>query len=153
MRLRSSGSGDLASTYKRFALRAHSAPLRIPPPDPTIGGVQSFVIDRGEQVHSLEAAKALAIQPTSVVPVEDDEEIEDEALPVHGGAFGEQLDRLERGQPAGRSEIGGHCVGPPAGSADLINHGLRLIATAAVMDDDVSAGGRECQGGGTAHAA
>ena len=33
--------------------------------------------------------------------------IEGEALPVHGGALGEQLHRLERGQPAGGGEIGG----------------------------------------------
>jgi ribonuclease E len=66
--------------------------------DPTIGGVQSFVIDRGEQVHSLEAAKALAIQPTSVVPAEDDEEIEDEALPGDGL----EEDSIEPADGAGR---------------------------------------------------
>ncbi len=42
--------------------------------DPSIGGQQSFVIDKGEQVHSLEAARALAVQPTTVVPHADEEE-------------------------------------------------------------------------------
>src|SRR6266849_196948 len=42
--------------------------------DATIGGQQSFVIDKGEQVHSLEAARALAVQPTTVVPHADEEE-------------------------------------------------------------------------------
>jgi ribonuclease E len=44
--------------------------------DPTVTGQVSFLIDRGEQVHTIEAAKALiAEQPTSV-PVEPDEEDE-----------------------------------------------------------------------------
>jgi ribonuclease E len=49
--------------------------------DATIGGQQSFVIDRGEQVHSIEAARALAAQPMSVAPVRgremESEETED----------------------------------------------------------------------------
>ncbi len=52
--------------------------------DATIGGQLSYVIDRGEQVHSLEQAKAIAVQPMSVAPVEAEEEdvetIEDEEL-------------------------------------------------------------------------
>jgi ribonuclease E len=47
--------------------------------DPTVSGQQSFVIDRGEQVHTLEAAKALlaaqvAAFPTYVEEASDDEE-------------------------------------------------------------------------------
>jgi ribonuclease E len=46
--------------------------------DPSIGGQQPFVIERGEQIHSLEAAKAIAAQPT---PAPADEiEIEEEEL-------------------------------------------------------------------------
>ncbi|MBB5045866.1 ribonuclease E [Rhodopseudomonas rhenobacensis] len=47
--------------------------------DPTVTGQQSFVIDRGEQVHTLEAAKALlaaqvaAFPPAVEEPYEDDE--------------------------------------------------------------------------------
>ena len=51
--------------------------------DPGIGGQQPFVIERGEQVHSLEAAKAIAAQPTLVpAPVEDEEDEELEAEPL-----------------------------------------------------------------------
>ena len=44
--------------------------------DATVVGQISYVIEKGEQVHSLEQAKALvAVQPTSIVPiVEDDDE-------------------------------------------------------------------------------
>src|SRR5580692_10120143 len=46
--------------------------------DAAIAGQQSFVIDKGEQVHTLEAARAIAVQPTTVLP-QHDEEDEDEA--------------------------------------------------------------------------
>jgi len=49
--------------------------------DPSIGGQQPFVIERGEQVHSIEAARAIATQPTAMQPVpveEEEEEIETE---------------------------------------------------------------------------
>ncbi len=47
--------------------------------DPTVSGQQSFIIDRGEQVHTLEAAKALlaaqlAALPSQVEEADDDEE-------------------------------------------------------------------------------
>jgi ribonuclease E len=54
--------------------------------DPTVTGQQSFVIDRGEQVHTLEAAKALlaaqvAAFPPALeeVPFEDEDQFEFEA--------------------------------------------------------------------------
>jgi ribonuclease E len=50
--------------------------------DPTIAGQLSFVIEKGEQVHTPEQAKALALQPSNLTPIveEEDEEIyEDEA--------------------------------------------------------------------------
>ncbi|MGJ4939561.1 Rne/Rng family ribonuclease [Bradyrhizobium sp. HKCCYLS1011] len=47
--------------------------------DPTVSGQQAFVIDRGEQVHTLEAAKALvAAQASAPALVADDVEDEDE---------------------------------------------------------------------------
>jgi ribonuclease E len=48
--------------------------------DVTIAGQVSFVIEKGEQVHSLEQAKALAQQPVSTAPIEeaDEEDSEDE---------------------------------------------------------------------------
>src|SRR6202048_5161675 len=54
--------------------------------DAAIAGQQSFVIDKGEQVHTLEAARAIAVQPTTVLP-QHDEEDEDEA--ADDGAEGE----------------------------------------------------------------
>jgi ribonuclease E len=45
--------------------------------DATIAGQQSFVIDKGEQVHTLEAARAIAIQPTTVLPEHEEETAED----------------------------------------------------------------------------
>jgi ribonuclease E len=46
--------------------------------DPSITGQQSFIIDRGEQVHTLEAAKALLAAQLSAFPPEADEIYEDE---------------------------------------------------------------------------
>jgi ribonuclease E len=49
--------------------------------DATVAGQVSYLIEKGEQVHSIEQAKALvAVQPTNIAPVlddEDDEAIED----------------------------------------------------------------------------
>ncbi len=43
--------------------------------DASIAGQLSYLIEKGEQVHSVEQARAIAIQPTTVAPVtEDDEE-------------------------------------------------------------------------------
>src|SRR5262249_36897201 len=47
--------------------------------DPSITGQPAFIIDRGEQVMTVEQAKAIAVQPMSV-RVQTDEEIEDEAI-------------------------------------------------------------------------
>jgi ribonuclease E len=48
--------------------------------DAAIAGQQSFVIDKGEQVHTLEAARAIAIQPTTVLPAEHEEETAEESV-------------------------------------------------------------------------
>ena len=56
--------------------------------DATIGGQLSFVIEKGEQVHSPEQARALALQPATAMPIEEqegeteeEEAYEDESLP------------------------------------------------------------------------
>ena len=57
--------------HKRAHLRALEERFRIiimVNADATIGGQVSFVIEKGEQVHSLEQAKALALQPAPAVP-------------------------------------------------------------------------------------
>jgi len=46
--------------------------------DPTVSGQQSFVIDRGEQVHTLEAAKALLAAQVAAYPAHVEEAFDDE---------------------------------------------------------------------------
>lgn len=46
--------------------------------DPTVSGQQSFVIDRGEQVHTLEAAKALLAAQVAAFPVQAEEAFDEE---------------------------------------------------------------------------
>ena len=79
--------------HKRAHLRVLEERFRIAimvNADATLGGQLSFVIEKGEQVHSLEQAKALALQPaTAVPPVEEDEDegdYEDEEAPESEGA-------------------------------------------------------------------
>jgi len=46
--------------------------------DPNVSGQQSYIIDRGEQVHTLEAAKALIAAQASIVPAQSEEALEDD---------------------------------------------------------------------------
>ncbi|MCC6890804.1 MAG: Rne/Rng family ribonuclease [Hyphomicrobiales bacterium] len=46
--------------------------------DPTIAGQTSYVIEKGEQVHSLEQAKAIAAQPIAAVPIVDEDADEED---------------------------------------------------------------------------
>jgi ribonuclease E len=46
--------------------------------DPNVSGVQSYVIDRGEQVHTLEAAKALLAAQAAAAPLQSEEAFDDE---------------------------------------------------------------------------
>ncbi|HEY3677320.1 MAG TPA: Rne/Rng family ribonuclease, partial [Bradyrhizobium sp.] len=55
--------------------------------DPTVSGQQSFIIDRGEQVHTLEAAKALLAAQVAASPPQIDEPYEeDEELDIESEA-------------------------------------------------------------------
>ncbi len=81
--------------------------------DPSIGGQQPFVIERGEQVHSVEAAKAIAAQPTASVAEEEEElepeleaELETEPLPE---------DAVEQAAEPGEAPEGGEV--PEGGEA------------------------------------
>src|SRR5215470_4652330 len=68
--------------HKRAHLRALEERFRISitvSADPAVTGQQSYVIDRGEQVHTPEAARSLAAQHPQLAPVA---EIEDEAVEV-----------------------------------------------------------------------
>jgi ribonuclease E len=68
--------------HKRAHLRALEERFRITimvNADATIGGQLSFVIEKGEQMHSPEQARALALQPaTAVPPIETEEEEEED---------------------------------------------------------------------------
>ncbi len=46
--------------------------------DPNVSGLQSYIIDRGEQVHTLEAAKALIAAQASIVPAQGEEALDDD---------------------------------------------------------------------------
>ena len=46
--------------------------------DPTVSGQQSFIIDRGEQVHTLEAAKALLAAQVAAFPPQIEEAFDDD---------------------------------------------------------------------------
>ena len=46
--------------------------------DPNVSGLQSYVIDRGEQVHTLEAAKALLAAQATTAPVETEEAFDED---------------------------------------------------------------------------
>ncbi len=48
--------------------------------DPTVSGQQSFIIDRGEQVHTLEAAKALLAAQVAAFPPQAEELFEEDDL-------------------------------------------------------------------------
>jgi ribonuclease E len=66
--------------------------------DAAVAGQVSYVIEKGEQVHSIEQAKALvAVRPTSIAPVLDDE---DEAVD-------EVEEEAEDGQEAGEAAEAG----------------------------------------------
>ncbi|MGC2810413.1 MAG: Rne/Rng family ribonuclease, partial [Bradyrhizobium sp.] len=71
--------------------------------DPTVSGQQSFIIDRGEQVHTLEAAKALLAAQVAASPPQLEEAVdEDEAfdIEVESEVETEETEGLVDEQPA-----------------------------------------------------
>jgi ribonuclease E len=77
--------------------------------DPSMGGQQPFVVERGEQVHSIEQARAIASQPSAIVAavpyddgaddIEDTQEVEDDAEAL---AEESEAERSEGGEQGGR---------------------------------------------------
>ncbi len=69
--------------HKRAHLRGLEERFRITitiSADATVNAQQSYIVDRGEQVHTVEAAKALAAaQPQMTSPLEADEDVLDAA--------------------------------------------------------------------------
>ena len=75
--------------------------------DPTVSGQQSFVIDRGEQVHTLEAAKALLAAQVAAFPSQTEEAFEeDEPFEVEAEVETEETEGLADDQPAGEESQG-----------------------------------------------
>ncbi|MGN6308429.1 MAG: Rne/Rng family ribonuclease [Xanthobacteraceae bacterium] len=70
--------------------------------DPTLGGQQAFVIDRGEQVHTLEAAKALlAAQAAAAPAIMDDAFDDDDAFDIEAEVETEETEGLTDEQASG----------------------------------------------------
>src|SRR5579872_4089299 len=82
--------------------------------DPTVSGQQSFVIDRGEQVHTLEAAKALLAAQAAAAPSQVEEVYDDEGpldVEVESEIETEETEGLID-DPATSEESGGEAEGP-----------------------------------------
>ncbi|MGB3446789.1 MAG: Rne/Rng family ribonuclease [Xanthobacteraceae bacterium] len=86
--------------------------------DPTLGGQQAFVIDRGEQVHTLEAAKALLAAQVATAPaIMDDAFEDDDAFDVEAEVETEETEGLTDEQASGE--------GSDAGEGDAAGDGQR----------------------------
>jgi ribonuclease E len=76
--------------------------------DPTVAGQQSFIIDRGEQVHTLEAAKALLAAQAAAFPPQIDEPYEDEeAFDVEAEVETEETEGLSEEASGGEEAVAG----------------------------------------------
>jgi len=84
--------------------------------DPTVSGQQSFVIDRGEQVHTLEAAKALLVAQVAAFPAQSEEAFDEEEpfdIEVESEVETEETEGLAEDSPTGEdsgseAEADGH---------------------------------------------
>jgi ribonuclease E len=84
--------------------------------DSTVSGQQSFVIDRGEQVHTLEAAKALLAAQVAAFPSQSEEAFDEEEpfdVEVESEVETEETEGLAEDSPAGEdsgseAEADGH---------------------------------------------
>jgi ribonuclease E len=77
--------------------------------DPTVSGQQSFIIDRGEQVHTLEAAKALLAAQVASAPPQIEEAFDDEEpfdIEVESEIETDETEGLTDDQPASEASDG-----------------------------------------------
>ena len=75
--------------------------------DPTVAGQQSFIIDRGEQVHTLEAAKALlAAQAAASPPQVEEAYDEEEPFDIEGEIETEETEGLTDEAASGEEAVG-----------------------------------------------
>jgi ribonuclease E len=126
--------------------------------DETVRAPQTFVIDRGEQVHTIEAAKALAERAqASAAPLEEEDDLEDFSLveeegaeaeaataaPDHGEAGGRRRRRRRRrGGRNGGDQFRGPDYAQPHGEAsDRVEHiPIGQAGDLAAEDEDIAAG-------------
>src|SRR5258706_8815061 len=84
--------------------------------DPTVSGQQSFIIDRGEQVHTLEAAKALLAAQVAAFPPQTEEAFDEDEpfdVEVESEVETEETEGLTDDQPVsegsgGEADSDGH---------------------------------------------
>ncbi|HXL13295.1 MAG TPA: Rne/Rng family ribonuclease [Bradyrhizobium sp.] len=75
--------------------------------DPTVSAQQSFIIDRGEQVHTLEAAKALLAAQVAASPPQIEEAFDDEEpFDVEAEVEAEETEGLTDDTPVGEASGG-----------------------------------------------
>jgi ribonuclease E len=77
--------------------------------DATVSGQQSFIIDRGEQVHTLEAAKALLAAQVAAFPPQTEEAFDEDEpfdIEVESEVETEETEGLTDDQPAGEESNG-----------------------------------------------
>src|SRR4249919_1705101 len=76
--------------------------------DATVSGQQSFIIDRGEQVHTLEAAKALLVAQAAASPSQTEEAYDDEEpFDVEGEIETEETEGLSEEAAGGEEAVAG----------------------------------------------
>jgi len=121
--------------------------------DPTVTGQQSYVIDRGEQVHSAEAARELAAAARAEMPVEQVVEAEEEeageataeaeytAAEEAPRAEGEMGGEREGGRRRRRRGRGGRGRGEPREAGQPFTH--ETVPEHAVAHEDHDAGAPE----------
>jgi len=134
--------------------------------DETVRAPQTFVIDRGEQVHTIEAAKVLAERAqASAAPLEEEDDLEDFSLveeegaeaeaataaPDHGEAGGRRRRRRRRrGGRNGGDQFRGPDYAQPHGEAsDRVEHiPIGQAGDLAAEDQDIAAGEATIESGG-----
>jgi ribonuclease E len=135
--------------------------------DETVRAPQTFVIDRGEQVHTIEAAKALAERAqVPAAPLEEEDDLEDFSLveeegaeaeaataaPDHGEAGARRRRRRRRrggGRNGGDQFRGPDYAQPHGGASDRIERiPIGQAGDLAAEDQDIAAGEAMIESGG-----
>ena len=102
--------------------------------DATIAAPQAFAIDRGEQVHTPEAARAIAEQnQTSAAPLEEDDDLEDAAALESDEADAEDEGRGRSGSAGGFRRAAGKWRTPAAPPATARTQWRRCSPTSPII--------------------